>query len=105
MAAILRSQPAQKLPPPPQNTAALAVLSSKAMKASAKAAECSASTAFLAWGRSWMMVQTSSVLSMETVICAPPWRHVAPGNPVRALGVARNATARSDLTLRHDPMR
>src|SRR3954467_3536697 len=67
--AYLRSQPAQKAPPAPQNTATAASGSrSNARKASTSASALSGSMALRASGRAWMTVVTGPFFSTVTVM-------------------------------------
>src|SRR5215203_2649899 len=69
--AYLRSHPAQKAPPAPQNTATDASGSrSKARNASTSASALSGFTAFRASGREWMTVVTGPLFSTVTAIPA-----------------------------------
>src|SRR5215203_2663937 len=69
LAASLRSQPAQKAPPAPQNTATDASGSrSKARNASVSASALSTSMALRASGREWMTVVTGPLFSIVTVM-------------------------------------
>src|SRR5262245_37259259 len=66
---VLRSQPAQKAPPSPQNTATLAESSaSNASKAATRASALLGSMALRASGRLWMTVQTEPDFSMRTAM-------------------------------------
>src|SRR5262249_15082484 len=66
---VLRSQPAQKAPPSPQNTATWADGSaSNCSKAATSASALSGSMALRASGRLWMTVQTEPDFSMRTAI-------------------------------------
>src|SRR5262245_7596836 len=82
-----RSQPAQKAPPSPHNTATLADLSaSNASKAATKSSALLASMALRASGRLWMTVQTEPDFSMRTamafLVVALLWRQLSKGETV-----------------------
>ena len=75
----LRSQPAQKAPPSPQNTATLALASaSNCSKAATRSSALLASMALRASGRLWMTVQTPPDFSMRTLMSPPDTVSVSP---------------------------